>query len=143
MLNHKFSLKNAFQEIFYRIDNWVNKEFRWIVELIEFPQPARDVLGTSPEGLVKVLTSGTSRGPLEDSYWTNKKLIIWWKKCFLYAIVLSYTSITFFLLEKQIFKSSKWGRPRHVYGTQLQYVPGTRWRDVLGTSAGRQSYMFF
>ena len=143
MLNHKFSLKNAFQEIFYRIDNWVNKGFRWIVELIEFPQPARDVLGTSSEGLVKVLTSGTSRGPLEDSYWTNKKLIIWWKKCFLYAIVLSYTSITFFLLEKQIFKSSKWGRPRDVYGTQLQDVLGTRWRDVLGTSAGRQSYMFF
>ena len=30
-------------------------------------QPIRDVLGTSPEGHLKVLTSGTSRGPSGDS----------------------------------------------------------------------------
>ena len=32
----------------------------------EVAQPARDVLGTSPEGPLKVLTSGTSRGPPGD-----------------------------------------------------------------------------
>ena len=25
VLNHKFSLENAFQEILYRIDNWINE----------------------------------------------------------------------------------------------------------------------
>ena len=30
-------------------------------------QPERDVPGTSPEGPLKVLTSGTSRGPSGDS----------------------------------------------------------------------------
>ena len=35
--NHKVSLKNAFQEISYRIDNWINQGSGWIVELIESP----------------------------------------------------------------------------------------------------------
>ena len=35
MINHKFSLENAFQEILYRIDNWINEVSSWIVELIK------------------------------------------------------------------------------------------------------------
>ena len=35
MINHKFSLENTFQEILYRIDNWINEGPGWIVELIE------------------------------------------------------------------------------------------------------------
>ena len=35
MINHKFSLENAFQEILYRIDNWINEGSGWIVEFIE------------------------------------------------------------------------------------------------------------
>ena len=35
MINHKFSLENAFQEILYRIDTWINEGSDWIVELIE------------------------------------------------------------------------------------------------------------
>ena len=35
MTNHGFCLENAFQEIFYRIDNWINEGSGWIVELIE------------------------------------------------------------------------------------------------------------
>ena len=38
MINHKFSLENAFQEILYRIDNWINEGSGWIVELIESQQ---------------------------------------------------------------------------------------------------------
>ena len=34
-INHKFSLKNRFQEILYRIDNWINERSGWIVESIE------------------------------------------------------------------------------------------------------------
>ena len=32
---HKFSLENAFQEILYRIDNWINERSGWILESIE------------------------------------------------------------------------------------------------------------
>ena len=35
MINHKFSLENAYQEILCRIDNWINEGSGWIVELIE------------------------------------------------------------------------------------------------------------
>ena len=35
MINHKLSLRNAFQEILYSIDNWINEGSGWIVELIE------------------------------------------------------------------------------------------------------------
>ena len=35
VINQKFSLKNAFQEIWYKTDNWINKGSGWIVELIE------------------------------------------------------------------------------------------------------------
>ena len=35
VINHKFSLENAFQEILYKIDNWINEGSGRIVELIE------------------------------------------------------------------------------------------------------------
>ena len=35
MVNHRFTLENAFQEILYRTDNWISEESDWIVELIE------------------------------------------------------------------------------------------------------------
>ena len=37
MINRKFILENAFQEILYRIDNWTKEGSGWIVELIESP----------------------------------------------------------------------------------------------------------
>ena len=36
VINRKFSLKNAFQEILYMIDNWINEGSAWIIELIEY-----------------------------------------------------------------------------------------------------------
>ena len=35
MINHNFSLENAFQEILCRTDNWINEGLGGIVELIE------------------------------------------------------------------------------------------------------------
>ena len=35
VINHKFSIENAFQEILHRIDNWINERSGWIIELIE------------------------------------------------------------------------------------------------------------
>ena len=35
VINHKFSVENAFQEILYRINNWINEGSGWIVESVE------------------------------------------------------------------------------------------------------------
>ena len=35
MINNIFSLENVFQEIYYRIGNWINEGSGWILELIE------------------------------------------------------------------------------------------------------------
>ena len=35
IINHKFSVENAFPEILWSIDNWINEGSGWIVELIE------------------------------------------------------------------------------------------------------------
>ena len=35
VINQKFSLENVFQEILYRIENWINEGSAWIVKLIE------------------------------------------------------------------------------------------------------------
>ena len=35
MITHKFGLENAFQEILYRIHNWINDGSGWVAELIE------------------------------------------------------------------------------------------------------------
>ena len=61
-------------------------------------QPARDVPRTSPEGPLKVLTSGTSRGPSGDCQGTNKKIDNLMKKVLFRWIqqFLFYTSVTFF-----------------------------------------------
>ena len=31
-MNHKFDLDKPFQEILYRIFNWINEKFGWIIE---------------------------------------------------------------------------------------------------------------
>ena len=35
VINHRFRLENASQEILYLIDSWINKRSGWIVESIE------------------------------------------------------------------------------------------------------------
>ena len=35
IINNRFKLENAFQEILYRVDCWINEGSGWIVELIE------------------------------------------------------------------------------------------------------------
>ena len=99
-----------------------------------------DVPRTSPKGSNVLDLQGTIRGFLGDQHKT------WWfdkKKVFLDAIILVLHIYYRFLQEKQIFKSAKWERPGDIYGTHLWDVPDTKWSDVLGTSAGHRSYMFF
>ena len=35
IINNKFKLEHAFQEILYRIDAWINKGSGWVIESIE------------------------------------------------------------------------------------------------------------
>ena len=35
VINHKFDLGKSFQEVLYRIDNWINESSDWIVESIK------------------------------------------------------------------------------------------------------------
>ena len=35
VINHKFGLDKSFQEMLYRIDNWINEGSGWIVESIK------------------------------------------------------------------------------------------------------------
>ena len=50
--------------------------------IIENTHPTHDVPGTSPEGPLKVLTSGTYRGPSGDPQGTNTKIDDFTKKLF-------------------------------------------------------------
>ena len=71
--NHRFILENAFQEILYRIDNWINEGSGWIIELIESQYinilTSRPLLGSSfvklpaelkspKEGLINIKDNG-------------------------------------------------------------------------------------
>ena len=111
------------------------QHYDWIlVANRSFPLGTRcpgDIPRRSPKGPSVWDLQGTFRRLLADqqkNWWFNEKSV------FFYAIVLVLHIYYCFLLKKQIFKSSKWGHPRNVYGTQLQ--------DVLGTSTGRRSYVF-
>ena len=107
---------------------------RIIIEkiIIGNTQPAHDVLATSSEGPLKILTSKTYRGPSGDSQRTNTKIDDFIKNC--------YSEI---IAEEQISKSSKLGHPRDAYGTLLRDDPGTKRWDVLETSVRRRSILFF
>ena len=64
---------SSFQKMFCNVFLSIINEKNFIIYLGDMTQPARDVLGTPPEGPLKVLTSGTSMRPSGDSQGTNKK----------------------------------------------------------------------
>ena len=64
------------------------------------PQLARDVPGTSPEGPLKVLTSGTSRGPSGDSQGTNTEIDDLMKKLFFRCNSPCFTHLFLFFTGK-------------------------------------------
>ena len=71
-------------------------------------QQANDVPWTSPEDSLKVLTSGTLMGNSEDSQGTNTEIYDLMIKLYSRTIVLVLHTYPCSLLEKQIFKCSKW-----------------------------------
>ena len=83
VINHKFSLENAFQETLCRIDNWINEGSGWIVELIE--SQYINISAYRP-------LSGSSYVKLPAELWSSKKGLINIKKtndqkCFLWCHV--------------------------------------------------------
>ena len=69
-------------------------------DAIAVAQPARDVPGTSPEGPLKVLMSGTSRGPSGDSQGTNTKIDDLMKKLLVRSNNPCFTHLFLFFTEK-------------------------------------------
>ena len=58
---------SSFQKMFCNVFLSIINEKNFIIYLEDMTQPARDVPGTSAEGPLKLLTSGISRRPSEDS----------------------------------------------------------------------------
>ena len=114
----------------------IRNYFRIKKILVGNTRPAHDVPGTYPDSLLKVLTSGTYRGPSGDSQGTNTKTDDFMKKLFFRSIRVLVLHICFcFLQEEQIFKSSKRRRLRDpVAGRPCDQMMG-RSRDVCGMSA--------
>ena len=118
-------IRNYFRVIHFTIENII----------IGNTQPAHDVLGTSPEGPLTVLTSGTCKRPSGDSQGTNTKIDHFMKKKFFRNNSPCITYLFLILQEEQIFESSKRGRLRDP-------VAGRPW-DIISTSVGRRSNMSF
>ena len=78
MISHKFGLDKSFQEILYRIDNWINEGSGWIVETIKSQyiniSTYRPLIGSSYVKLPVELRS-PKKGPI--NFKTNDQ------KCFL------------------------------------------------------------
>ena len=79
VINHKFSLENAFQEILYRIANWINEGSGWIVKLIESQyiniSTYRSFLGSSYVKLPAEL--GSSKNGLINTKNEDQKCFLW------------------------------------------------------------------
>ena len=76
-------------------------------------QPPRDVPGTSPEAPLKILTSGTSKGPSGESQGTNTKIGDLMKKLFFRGNSLCIIHLFLFFTEKKYSK----GLNGDVHGT--------------------------
>ena len=79
MINHKFTLENAFQEIVFRIDGWINEGSGWIVELIGSQyiniSTYRPLPGSSYVKLPAILRS-PKKGPINMKN-NDQKCFLW------------------------------------------------------------------
>ena len=102
--------------------------------------PAHDVMGTSPEGPLKVLTSETYKEPSGNSQGTNTKTDDFMKKMFFRSNYISDVIISLYYISVSVFyRKKKYSKFLNgvVYGTKLRDVHETKWWYVLRTSQGR------
>ena len=78
-----------------------------MVLILNPTQLAHDVRWTAPQGSLKVLTSGTYRGPSEDSQWTDTKVDEFMKKLCFRSKSLVLHIYSCFLQERETFKNYK------------------------------------
>ena len=107
-----------------KIFSWSGK-IKWILT-----QPARDLTETPrPE------TPGDLQG-------TNREIDDLMKKVFFRCNSPCFTHPLLFFTGKTNIQKFWMGTPTGVCRNRMRDVPGTKWWDDLGTSVGRQSYMF-
>ena len=101
-------------------------------------QPAHDVPGTSPEGLLKVLTSGIYKGPSGDSQGTNTKIDDFMKKLFLRSNSPCITYLFLFFTGRtniqKFWTGTSTGRLRDPVAGRPWDQMMRRSKDVRGTS---------
>ena len=96
-------------------------------------QPAHDILGTSPEDPLKVLTSGNYREPSGDPQGTNTKTDDLMKKFFFRSNISCITYLFLFFTARRNIQSFKRGRLQDfVAGRPGDQMMGCS-RDVPGT----------
>ena len=96
--------KNIFKNIKVNIWEWRRMRIVWILNPTQL---AHDVRWTAPQGSLKVLTSGTYRGPSEDFQWTDTKVDELMKKLCFRSKSLVLHIYSCFLQEREIFKNYK------------------------------------
>ena len=125
IINNRFKLEHAFQEILYRIDAWINKGSGWIIESIESQyiniSTYRPLVGSSyidlpielkhpKKGLINIKNNDQKCflwyhvrhiNPLKEHPERTKKLI---EKLLIILVMMGLN----FLLEKKIFKRLKY-----------------------------------
>ena len=94
-------------------------------------QPAHDVPGTYLKGPLKVLTSGTYRGPSEDSQGIKTKIDNLMKKMFFRSISPCSTHLFLFFKGTTNFQTFKTGTSR---GRLRDPVAGRPWHQMMGRS---------
>ena len=98
--NHRFQLESSFQEILYMIDNWINEESGWVIELIESQyiniSTYRPLSGSSYMNLPDELKS--PRKGLRNIKNKDKKCFLW---CQLDILILQINT------QKELKKTDK------------------------------------
>ena len=113
-----------------------NEPHQFVLNLsqrLDLTQPARNVPGTSPEGSLKVVMSGTSRGPLRNSQETNKNIDDLMKKVFFRRNSLCFTHLSLILFGNKYSKVLN----GDVHGTSTGPSCGTSRGPNDGTFWGR------
>ena len=99
--------------------------------IIGTTQPAHNVPGTSPEGSLKVLTSGTYKRPSVDSWRTNTKIDDFMKKLFFRSDCPCITYLFLFFTGRTNIQKFWTGTST---GRLRDPVAGRPWDQMMGRS---------
>ena len=113
------------------------RNYFWLIHItiekiiIGNTQPAHDVPGKSPEGLLKVLTSGIYKGPSGDSQGTNTKIDDFMRKLF-FRSNSPYLTCLFLFFTRRTNIQNFWTRT--FTGRLRDPVARPPWDQMMGRS---------